>query len=443
MKSRKLSLIFLLVTVAGILGMGTNAYGQKMRPNIIYIISDDQAWTDYGFMGHPHIETPHIDKLAQESLTFTRGYVTAPLCSPSLASIITGLYPQQHRVTGNDPIFDSEEKRYSKAWQLERKQYYQEYLDEFQKHPTVPQLLKKEGYLSFQSGKWWGDNWKEGGFTHGMTHGDASQGGRHGDDGLMIGRQGMEPIYDFIGHAIQEDKPFMIWYAPFLPHAPHTPPDSLYQKYLPHAPTDAVAKYWAMCEWLDVTVGQLLGHLEEKGLTDNTLVVYVTDNGWIQDPEASNQYMAGSKQDPQDGGIRTPIMFKWPGYINPKMDSTSLISSVDIAATTLAAVGLKPLSQTEGINVLDQKKLESRKKIFSVDFSHDMVHVDQPKQSLEHSIIITNPWKLILPQSDQDQKVQLYHIYNDPLEKENLADKNPRIVKKLKTQLEKWLDATL
>ena len=101
--------------------MGTNAYGQKMRPNIIYIISDDQAWTDYGFMGHPHIETPHIDKLAQESLTFTRGYVTAPLCSPSLASIITGLYPQQHRVTGNDPIFDSEEKRYSKAWQVERK----------------------------------------------------------------------------------------------------------------------------------------------------------------------------------------------------------------------------------------------------------------------------------------------------------------------------------
>ncbi len=443
MHSKKLPWVFLLMTLIGVSLAENSAYGQAAPPNIIYIISDDQAWTDYGFMGHPYIETPHIDQLAQESLTFTRGYVTAPLCSPSLASIITGLYPQQHRITGNDPIFESAEKRYSKAWQLEREQHYHEYLDEFQKHPTVPELLKEAGYLSFQSGKWWGDHWKEGGFTHGMTHGDAARGGRHGDEGLKIGREGMEPIYDFIGHAIQEDQPFMVWYAPFLPHTPHNPPDSLYQKYLPNAPTDAIAKYWAMCEWFDVTIGQLLGHLEEKGLADNTLVIYVTDNGWIQDPEISNKYMPGSKQDPQDGGIRTPIMFKWPGHIALKMDTTTLVSSIDIAATTLAVIGLEPLPQGEGINVLDQKKLKSRKKVFSVDFAHDMVHVDQPEKSLENRMIITNPWKLILPAADQDQQVQLYHIYSDPLENENLADENPRIVKKLKAQLEKWWDSTL
>ena len=72
-------------------------------PNVVLIISDDQAWTDYCFMGHPHVRTPHLDRLARESLTFRRGYVPSSLCCPSLASIITGLYPHQHRVTSNDP----------------------------------------------------------------------------------------------------------------------------------------------------------------------------------------------------------------------------------------------------------------------------------------------------------------------------------------------------
>ena len=86
------------------------------KPNIIFIISDDQAYGDYGFMGHEHIETPNIDKLARESLTFTRGYASAPLCSPSLASIITGLYAFQHGITGNDPVVEYEgEKSYGRT----------------------------------------------------------------------------------------------------------------------------------------------------------------------------------------------------------------------------------------------------------------------------------------------------------------------------------------
>src|SRR5690606_30915981 len=113
--------------------------------------------------------------LAQQGLTFTRGYVTAPLCSPSLASIITGLYPHQHGITGNDPSLDFEGKRYSSDWQMKRSDLYQPYLEEFQQHPTVPELLKAKGYLSFQAGKWWGKNWKDGGFTHGMTHGDPAK----------------------------------------------------------------------------------------------------------------------------------------------------------------------------------------------------------------------------------------------------------------------------
>ncbi|MEX2565167.1 MAG: sulfatase [Cyclobacteriaceae bacterium] len=415
-------------------------FSQTEKPNIIYILSDDQSWNDYGFTGHPHIETPNIDQLAEDGLTFTRGYVTAPLCSPSLASIITGLYPHQHGITGNDPKFTFDGQRYRTDWQAARSRLYRDYLDEFQKHPTVPMLLKKLGYLSHQSGKWWGGHWKEGGFTHGMTHGDPSKGGRHGDEGLKIGREGMEPIFDFMDHAIGEDKPFFIWYAPFLPHSPHNPPDSLLQKYLPKAPTKPIAAYWAMCEWLDITVGQLLDRVEEKGLTDNTMVVFVTDNGWIQDPEVPNRFVEGSKQAPQDMGIRTPVIFKWPGKIKPKMDTKNLVSSIDMAVTTLAAVGLDPTPEMEGINVLDKKALKDRDKIFSVDFAHDMLAVDQPEKTLENRMVITTPWKMIVPDvANQDNKeVLLYHIIKDPMEKNNVAKENPKVVKNLMSDLDNW-----
>lgn len=426
--------IFLILVSSGI------SFGQHEKPNIIYILSDDQSWNDYGFTGHPHIETPNIDQLANDGLTFTRGYVTAPLCSPSLASIITGLYPHQHGITGNDPLFTFAGDRYRTDWQEARSRLYRDYLDEFQKHPTVPMLLKKLGYLSFQSGKWWGGHWKEGGFTHGMTHGDPTKGGRHGDEGLKIGREGMDPIFDFMDHAIEEEKPFFVWYAPFLPHSPHNPPDSLLQKYLPKAPTKPIAAYWAMCEWLDITVGQLLDRVEEKGLTDNTLVVFVTDNGWIQDPEKPNRFVPGSKQAPQDMGIRTPIIYKWPGKIKPRMDTRNVVSSIDMAVTTLAAVGLDPTPDMEGINVMDKKALKNREIIYSLDFAHDMLAVDQPEKTLESRIAITTPWKMIVPDvaNQETDEVLLYHILKDPLEKDNLAPENPKVVEKLTATLENW-----
>src|SRR3546814_3436799 len=97
----------LLAACTGAGKSGDQATSEKEElPNIVYIISDDQAWTDYGFTGHPYIQTPHLDRLAEEGRTYTRGYSVAPLCSPSLATFITGVYPQQHGITGNDPVFE-------------------------------------------------------------------------------------------------------------------------------------------------------------------------------------------------------------------------------------------------------------------------------------------------------------------------------------------------
>src|SRR6185295_16108884 len=97
--------------------------------------------------------------------------------------------------------------------------------------PGLPRLLKERGYVSLQTGKWWQGNFRRGGFTEGMTGGDPAKGGRHGDDGLEIGRKTMQPIYDFTAAAKRDGKPFFIWYAPMMPHLPHNPPDRLLAKY--------------------------------------------------------------------------------------------------------------------------------------------------------------------------------------------------------------------
>ena len=148
--------------------------------------------------------------------------------------------------------------------------------------PTLPRLLAEKGYVSLQTGKWWQGDYRRGGFTHGMTKGQ-----RHGDEGLDIGRKTMQPIFDFIADARKAGKPFFVWYAPMLPHTPHNPPERLLAKYKDKAPSPPVAKYWAMVEWFDETCGQLLDHLETEKLAENTIVVYVTDNGWIQDPDGA------------------------------------------------------------------------------------------------------------------------------------------------------------
>lgn len=421
-------------------------------PNIIFIISDDHSWPDYSFMGHPHIQTPNIDNLASEGLTFTRGYLPAPLCRSSLASILSGLYPHQHGVTGNDPAFESDGQSASYAEiRQQRAPYNEVIINRYNSLPNINTHLSEAGYLSLQTGKWWEGSWQDAGFTHGMTHADPAHGGRHGDEGLRIGREGLQPIENFMDHAGEENKPFFIWYAPFLPHTPHTPPDSLLEKYLPVAETEPIAKYWAMIEWLDITVGQLLSSIEDRGLTENTLVVYLADNGWIQNPE-QNGFIWPSKQSPYDMGIRTHIMYKWAGQITAEMDTTTFVSAIDIVPTVLDLLEIEPKRELPGINILDREARNEREVVFSEDYNHDIADIHNPTASLEHQVAIRSPWKLILPAEEGQQvtippnvrsidmieEPELYNIINDPYESENLAAEYPEVVNELEQLIEKW-----
>ena len=443
LKTTLLKLIHIFLFM--ILFVATSCSNQQQKkeskpPNILFIISDDQAWGDYSFMGHPHIQTPRIDQLARESLTFTRGYVTAPLCSPSLASMITGLYAHQHGITGNDPLFEFDGKRYSTEWRIERDKYFSKLKQDFLSNTLLTQRLEKHNYRSLQTGKWWIGSWEDGHFDAGMTHGDFTKNGRHGDDGLVIGREGLDLIYDFMDESDSLDQPFFVWYAPFLPHAPHTPPEELEQKYLKVAPTPAIARYWAMCEWFDQTCGDLLDYLDQKQLSEETIVVYVCDNGWIQEPDRPNRFAPRSKQSPYEGGIRTPIMYRWPRKIQAKMDTSTFVSSIDIVPTLMAACGLENDPSLPGINVLDSQALQGRKTIFAEAYDHDIRSVEEPTQSLKYRIALSPPWKLILPDAENlpDSAVELFDVITDPDERANIAADNPEVVERLQNELNEW-----
>ena len=415
--------------IAAILGFSGPACASDPSSNVVLLIGDDQAWTDYSFMGHPHIRTANLDRLASRGITFRRGYVPSSLCSPSLASILTGLYPHQHRVTSNDPSGPR-----GPSCLRDREAM----ISNFDRVATLPRLLAEKGYVSFQTGKWWGGDFRHGGFTQGMSHGDPRRGGRHGDAGLEIGRETMKPIFDFIEGATIRGQPFFLWYAPMLPHQPHNPPQPLLERYRGKAPTLEVAKYWAMCQWFDETCGQLLDFLDAKKLSNDTIVIYIADNGWIQDPSADH-YAPKSKQSPYDGGLRTPIVVRWPAKIRPRT-SNRLASSLDLAPTILAAAGLKPTPEMPGINLLDETAVERRTAIFGEIFTHDAVDIHRPASSLRYRWAIEGYWKLIVPAAQNTPlgAVELYNLNKDPFESRNLAPRNLAQVTHLQGLIDAW-----
>ncbi|MFN3166093.1 MAG: sulfatase [Phycisphaeraceae bacterium] len=445
MRNTHAALALFLVLAA--VGFGcTHAHAADApRPNIVLIISDDQSFTDYGFMGHDAIKTPNLDKLADQSALFRRGYVPTALCRPALMTMATGLYAHQHLVTGNDPANTPANAAHVKADGKPARELIIENID---RSDTLPRLLAERGYLSHQSGKWWEGNYARGGFTHGMTRGYPEKGGRHGDDGLTIGREGMAEVFDFMDMAAEQDKPFFVWYAPFLPHTPHNPPDRLLNKYKQAGRSIQVARYYAMCEWFDETCGQLLDRLDEKGIADNTLVIYVTDNGWIQSAGA-NGYAERSKRSPYEGGIRTPIMFRWPGQVKPG-ERGELCSSIDIFPTALAAAGAEVPGDRPGLNLLPYLttgKAIERDTIFGESFAHDIADVKNPEASLIYRWVIRGNMKLLLTYDGalgrmkyppKDFEPKLYDLEADPLEKHNLAKDRPEQVEQLTRLIDGW-----
>lgn len=421
----------------------------KPAPNIVYIVADDQSWTDFGFMGNPRVHTPNIDELAGKSARFVNGYLPSSVCRPSLVTLLTGLFPHQHGVFFNHgPPGNSGYNRMTSPDEYRRVRSRE--FELIRKVQTLPGILADQrGYRSFQTGKFWEGHWRNGGFSDGMTTFTApppsqtfggtrvlASGERvahgNGDAGLAIGRLTMEPIKTFIADSEREGTPWMIWYAPYLPHEPHDSPRSYhdiaggYPGVLPHE-----LPYFASIAQFDETVGVLIKIVEGASDPANTLFVFVSDNGWHPSEIPHRKYKGNyvhtreSKRAPFDQGVRSPILFRWDGVIEPGT-RPGLASSIDIVPTVLGAIGLTPPG-LPGVDLL-KHPLPPDRAVFGEIYPGDATSLDTPVDDLAYRWVRKGSYKLIVPTSAKAwggylDRAALYDVVSDPHERENLIGK--------------------
>lgn len=334
---------------------------------------------------------------------------------------------------------------------------------------TLPRMLAASGYRCLQTGKFWEGHYRNAGFTHGMTVfkgvPDQAWGGNrrlandvnvahgNGDVGLRIGRVSMQPIYDFIDEVAGQ--PFFIWYAPYLPHEPHDAPQAYYDRYAGKAVPKHYLDYYASCSQFDDTVGDLLSYLDRKGLSENTVFVLVSDNGWTPDAERKHGKWRGyhhtksSKRSPNEDGLRTPILFRWDGHYAPKRYD-ELVSSVDIVPTLLAAAGLA--AQTVGLPgknlhaaLVGTDQLDKERAVFGEIYPGDASVLRQPGRDIAYRWVRKGAYKLIVmhgkkPWGGYLKSDALFDVVTDPKETRNLIAQPSMapIASELRQRLDDW-----
>ncbi|MCR9230542.1 MAG: sulfatase-like hydrolase/transferase [bacterium] len=446
----------LLLILGGFTCCRTSLAEDSRRPNIVMIISDDQTYRDFGFMGNRQIKTPQIDQLAAQSARFVNGYLPTSVCSPSLATLLTGLYPHQSGIHYNHPPPGN--SAFNRM--TSRKEYEQTRSPAFQliqSVDTLPRLLAAHGYRCLQTGKFWEGHYRNAGFTEGMTifepvPGQNFGGNRklangtlaahgNGDWGLKIGRETMQPIYDFVKDCEKESTPWLVWYAPYLPHQPHDSPQKYFDLYRnqPGVKKNEIA-YYASCTEFDDTVGDLVRFVEKEADVKNTLFLFVIDNGWTpgerpMQPRENYHHTKASKRSPFEDGLRSPILIRWDGVTQPAT-LTELVSSIDVVPTLLNAAGLKKEAQRlPGVNLLPaaegKEALPADRAVYGAIFPGDASSLKHPERDVAHRWVRQGNLKLITSHNANPQGKTwnnytrgdvLYDVVKDPAETNNLID---------------------
>jgi uncharacterized sulfatase len=427
------------------------------RPNIVLIIGDDHGYPDFGFMGSAYVETPHLDRLAEEGTVFTHGYNTASLCVPSLRTLLTGLYPHQfvlrRRVLSSLGL-----------WRSPR--------DWIREYATLPRQLAERGYASFQAGKFWEGDYAAAGFTDGMLK--PGQPLKHGGQGRWLGRRvPLDPVYEFIdAHA---DQPFFLWFAPMLPHVPHNAPSKYRRHYAGRGLAASAIAYYANITRFDDLVGELISYLEGAGLRKRTLVVYLADNGWEQEPHKAIPRMMGGKRGKgslYEMGVRTPVVFSWPGVVPGGVLSDAFVSTVDLFPTLLDYAGAPQRSERPGRSLrplIQEGKAWWRKRVIGLrsyrrpadepppdpeepltEFEEDAPELEEPASETEEPetgrrgrlirersyFLRDRDWWYIRHETrDVDR---LYDVRKDPGAERDLAAQHPELVEQLRRQVLGW-----
>jgi arylsulfatase A-like enzyme len=439
------------ILVAGLLAVPAAAAD---RPNIVFILADDLGWGDLGCYGQTKIRTPSIDKLAAEGMRFTQAYAGNAVCAPSRCCLMTGKHPGHAHVRNN------------RQWKPEVRWSGQVPLPE--DTVTLPKLLKAKGYATGAMGKWGlgspensGDPAKQGidhffGYycqAHAHNHYPAYvyRNGKRieldGNDGSATGKQYTQDLFEAEALQFIRDHrggPFFL-YLPFtVPHlALQVPDDSLAEykgkfdetpyrgkQYLPHDTPRAA--YAAMVTRMDRSVGRVMDLLKELNLDDNTLVLFSSDNGAIDAYAGTDARffrsigdLRGMKGSLYEGGIRTPLIARWPGRIKPGTTSDLPTAFWEVLPTLCDAAGVETPKDIDGVSILPTLLGRAGQP------PHDFLYWEFPGYGGQQAVRRAN-WKAVRQGLGKGPaELELYDLAADPSEKLNLAAKHTDVVKQL------------
>lgn len=393
-------------------------------PNILFILADDLGYGDLGAYGNGKIATPHLDRLALEGTRFTRFYANGPICTPTRVALLTGRYPQRFGLYGGLKL-DS-------PWGLPPDT------------TTLPELLRQAGYETVHVGKWHVGHAEEGfrplasglddffGFLHAhhlpKTYHDPRL--RRGEEPDRV-RAGhltdllAEEAESFLRRSAGSGKPFFLNLWTFSPHKPLQPPKRWAERY-----DDTVeGRYAALVSALDENVGRLLTVLDETGLARDTLVVFTSDNGGSRDVHGGrNGPLRGGKNQLTEGGIRVPLIVRWPGRVPAGTVRDDLTASFDWFPTLLELAGV----ETDAIDVDGRslvRVLEGSAPAFDGPIFWQDVHRDQHRFAVRY-----RHWKLL----SEKCRTSLFDLRRDPGEDTDLSAHEPEIVAEMTAAHRRW-----
>jgi len=439
----------------------TLADSAAKRPNVILIMTDDHGYGDFGCTGNPVIRTPSIDSLYAASARMTHFHVS-PVCTPTRACLMTGRYNYRTRALDT----------YIGRAMMEPQEV------------TIAEALRDAGYATGIFGKWHlGDCYPMRAMDQGFEESLVIRGGGIGQPSDPVGGEGkytdpilshngrLEPqkgyctdVYfdaamKWMGKCIEQKRPFFAYIPTNAPHDPlNDIPQKLYEQYktmdlspaaLPRGGDkpdekylDRLARVFAMISNIDENVGKLMARLDKLGVANDTILIFLTDNG-----PAGRRYVGpfrGTKADVHDGGIRTPLMVRWPAKLKPGHTSDRISAHIDIMPTLLESCGA-PVPQgvkLDGRSILPL--LEGRQ----VDWPDRALFIQTHRGDVpilyHHFMARNQEWKLVnasgfgREEYSGPPQFELYRPMDDPREEKNLADKHPEIVEQLKRQYEAW-----
>ena len=421
----------------------------EKKPNIVLFLADDLGWTGLSCFGSDFYETPNLDRLAAEGMKFTDAYSACTVCSPTRASIMTGMYPARLHLTDfipgqNRPHAKLAIPDWTKGLEA--------------KYTTLPEALREGGYRTIHVGKWHlnfpGE--PEDPTQHGF---DFSSDKPPGTKGYILSEKAMKAVgaksnylTDHLADVAVEqirksgDAPFFLYFAFHVPHTPIEGREDLVAEFETKADPKAVhhnPTYAAMVKSLDMAVGRVLDALEVQGIADETLIVFTSDNGGLtqrngkHDDFTENLPLRRGKGSAYEGGVRVPGIVKWPGVTKAGSVCDEPIMTMDLYPTILDVCGVAGDANHNAVmdGVSFKPLLLAAEASLNRDlfwhFPHYHAGGDSP-----YSAVRSGDWRLI--EFHEDGALELYDLNTDIGESKNLARTHPDVTTRLHATLQQW-----